>query len=252
MRIFFFGNNSLGHQVLAWLRQRREQIVGLALHPAARRSHGDRILDAAGLAPEHVFDASTLDTPEVVESIGRLRPDIGVSVLFGYILRRSLLDQFPLGCLNLHPSLLPYNRGSYPNVWSIIEKTPAGATLHYVDEGIDTGDVVAQKGIQVEPTDTGESLYRKLEATAFSLFQEKWPDVLAGRVQRSPQPTNHGTIHRVRDVDELDYIDQDRDYNARALIDILRARTFPPHPGAYTVIDGRKVYLRLSLDYAEN
>ncbi len=252
MRIFFLGNNRLGHQVLSWLRQRREEIVGMALHPESRRSFGPQILEAADLPPERVFDASKLGNPDVLDAIGRLEAEIGVSVLFGYILRRPLLEKLPAGCLNLHPSWLPYNRGSYPNVWSIIEKTPAGVTLHYIDEGVDTGDIVAQQRVAVEPTDTGESLYGKLEETALALFQEKWPDIRAGRAERRPQSGEEGTTHRVRDVDQCDFIDPDREYNAGELIDILRARTFPPHKGAYTIVDGRKVYLRLSLEYADN
>ena len=153
--------------------------------------------------------------------------------------------------VNLHPAYLPYNRGQYPNVWSIIEGTPAGVTLHYIDEGIDTGGIIARREVPVEPVDTGESLYRKLEATALELFRETWPLIKAGRAQCLPQDKQAGTYHRTRDIEAIDAIDQERDYKAGDLLNLLRARTFPPYKGAYFTADGKRVYLRLQLEYGQ-
>src|SRR5690606_7176717 len=160
----------------------------------------------------------------------------------------EVLSLFPLEVLNLHPSYLPYNRGAHPNVWSIVEETPAGVTLHYVDAGIDTGDIVAQREVPVAPSDTGGSLYRKLERAGLELLQEAWPHIKAGRVRRQPQPRDRGTFHRVAQLGELDRIDLDKEYRARDLINLLRARTFPPYKGAYFEDQGRRVYIRLELE----
>jgi methionyl-tRNA formyltransferase len=183
----------------------------------------------------------------VLEDIRALKPDLGVSAFFGYLLRRGFLDLLPAGCINVHPAFLPYNRGAYPNVWSIIERTPAGVTIHYLDEGVDTGDIIAQVEVPIEPVDTGESLYRKLERAALELFKQTGPLIRSGEAPRLPQPRQEGTSHRVRDVERVDRIELDRTYTARELIDLLRARTFPPYPGAYFWSAGRKVYLRLQL-----
>jgi methionyl-tRNA formyltransferase len=188
----------------------------------------------------------------VVEAIAELKPDIGISVFFGYLLSEGSLRVMLKGCLNLHPALLPYNRGAHPNVWSIVEGTPAGATMHYVDRGVDTGDIVSQKQVSVDPVDTGESLYRKLERACLDLFEEVWPLVRAGRAPRTPQSNQEGSHHRTRDLARIDEIDLDRSYNARELIDIIRARTFPPYPGACFRVEGRKVHLRLQLAYENN
>src|SRR5205823_2904000 len=158
-----------------------------------------------------------------------------LSVLFDYILSGKFLALFPRGCLNLHPALLPYNRGEYPNVWSIVEGTPSGVTLHYIDEGIDTGDIIAQKAVPVDPVDTGETLYRKLEQASVVLFKETWPHVCAGRAPRIPQILTTGTQHKRRDVETIDEIDLNRSYIAGDLINILRSRTFPPYRGAYFI-----------------
>jgi methionyl-tRNA formyltransferase len=247
MRILFLGNNRIACQLADWLRQQGEEIVGLALHPGERRRFGDEIIRAAEVDATCIFDGSRLREPETLAAIRDLRPEIGVSILFGYLLRQEFLDLLPAGCLNLHPSLLPYNRGAYPNVWSIVERTPAGVTLHYVDTGIDTGDIVAQREVPVDAVDTGASLYCKLEEACLELFQETWPLIRTGQASRLPQRPGEGTYHRVADVAMIDEIDLDHTYTARELIDRIRARTFPPYPGTYIVVEGRKKYLRLAI-----
>jgi len=251
MRVLFLGNNWVGWQVLSWLRQQREDIVGLVVHPPHKRKYDNEIIECAGVGPEFVFEATDLRKPETLQSIKMLRPDIGVSALFGYILQPDLLNLMLAGCVNIHPALLPYNRGTYPNVWSIVEGTPAGVTLHYVDSTIDTGDIISQREVPIEPIDTGESLCRKLEQACVHLFLETWPLIRSGKAPRVAQQLEVGTFHRTRDVERIDEIDLDRAYKAKELIDVMRARTFPPYPGVYFKHQGQKVYLRLRLMYEE-
>lgn len=251
MRVLYMGNNWVGWQLLRVLKNQGTELVGLVAHPLGRAKFRDDILRTSDLPPNLVFDASRLREPDVIAAIRALRPDIGVCGCFGYILRKPLVDIFPLGCVNSHISLLPYNRGAFPNVWSIVERTPAGVSLHYVDDGVDTGDLIAQQAVPVEPTDTGKSLYEKLERAAVELFERTWPLITSGTAGRSPQDHSKTTAHRIADVAAIDEIDLDRPYQARELIDILRARTFPPYRGAFFVHDGRKVYLRIELDYGE-
>jgi methionyl-tRNA formyltransferase len=247
MRVFLLGNGALAARVAGELVAGGDTIAALALHPEARRRDGEEIVAASRVPADRVFEGAGLEEGETLERIRACGADVGLSVLFGHILRRQLLDALPLGCLNLHPGYLPYNRGAYPNVWSIVEGTPAGATLHHVDEGIDTGDIVAQRRIEVAPEDTGESLYRRLEEACLDLFRETWPLVRSGRAPRVPQ-RGEGTFHRVRDVERIDAIDPARPYRAGELVDILRARTFPPHRGAYLAVPGGRVYLSLELE----
>jgi methionyl-tRNA formyltransferase len=249
MRILFMGNNWLGWQALQWLREEGECVAGLVLHPPEKRKYGAELMATASGYAERVLDASRLQQHQTLQIIRDLNPDVGVSIMLGYILRRALLELLPIGCINLHISFLPFNRGTYPNVWSIVDGTPAGVTLHYIDEGVDTGDIIAQTPVHVEPVDTGASLYRKLELAALELFKQQWPRIREGRSGRMPQSVLEGTAHRARDVDQIDQIDLDRSYTARHLIDIIRARTFPPFRGAYITVGGRRIYLRLDLEY---
>ncbi|MFB3924420.1 MAG: methionyl-tRNA formyltransferase [Syntrophales bacterium] len=251
MRIIYLANNRTGLEVLKYLRGRREKIAGLVVHPVQKQKFGKEIIEASGLPPEAIFDGSRLNEQVVLEKIRALRPDIGISVFFGYMLRQGFLSLLPEGCINLHPAFLPFNRGAYPNVWSIVDGTPAGVTLHYVDAGVDTGDIIARKEVEAEPIDTGESLYLKLERESLNLFRRSWPAVKSGRAERIPQSRTEGTIHRVSDVDGLDEIDLNRSYTAGELINILRARSFPPYKGAWFRQGNRRIYMRLELFYEE-
>jgi len=250
MRILLFANNWVGWQIGAWLRSQGEQIVGLVLHPPAERKYGGEILEAVGVDECDIYNGSLLRTAETTKRIRSLAPEIGVSAFFGYILRREILETLPSGCINIHPAYLPFNRGAFPNVWSIVDNTPAGVTVHYIDEGVDTGDIIAQCQVRVEPTDTGESLYRKLERSCVELFKETWFSIHHGAAPRRPQPPG-GSFHRRRDVSEIDEIDLDRTYIARDLINILRARTFPPYKSAYFKSGNSKVFVQIQLHYED-
>ena len=108
---------------------------------------------------------------------------------------------------------------------------------------------MAQKRLSIEPVDTGATLYKKLENASVSLFKKNWPKIKKGHIRRFLQNKKDGTYHRTRDTERIDKINLDKKYKARDLIDILRARTFPPYSGAYFVHKGRKINLRLELSY---
>lgn len=246
MRVVYLGNNVLGARVLRWLVERGWPPIGLVVHPDSRARGRQELIVASGLGPDRIREAGELSKPEGHAWLSALEPDWVISVLFGYVLGPALLAIPRRGAVNLHTALLPYNRGANPNVWSIVDRTPAGATLHYIDSGIDTGDVIAQRSVEILPTDTGASLYQKLEDAAFEMFCEAWPLLLTGRASRTRQ-ANGGTFHRVRDVERIDRIDPERFMRAGELVDILRARTFPPYRGAYLDLGGRRIYIRVDL-----
>lgn len=252
MRILYLGNNWTGWQILRWLKSNNNQIVGLVLHSPDGQKYGKEIIKTAGVDSSNIFFGSELHNPDVIKQIQVLQPDIGLSVYFGYLLDPIFIDIFPKGIINLHPAYLPYNRGSYPNVWSIIDGTPAGVTMHYIDEGIDTGDIIAQEKVPVEVTDTGKSLYYKLEKASVDLFLNTWPKVLTDDQNRISQKKGEGTYHSTEEINEINFIDLDYDYSAKELINIIRARTFPPYPGPYFVSNGRKVYVRIELSYEDD
>src|SRR6185295_1772991 len=190
LRIVALANNRVGLGAVELLRRDGTEIAGLVVHPADRARLRAEIIAAAGVPADRIFDGSTLRDPTVLAQIAALGADLALSVYFGYLLRPEFLALFG-SVLNLHPALLPYNRGAHPNVWSIVDGTPAGVTLHHVDPGIDTGDIVAQAEVTVEPVDTGETLYAKLEAASLDLLAASWPAIRAGTARRRPQPADH-------------------------------------------------------------
>ncbi len=248
VRTLALANNRVGLEGIAVLQECGASLVGLVVHRAERARYRDEIIAVAGLPPEAVIEAPALRTPEGLDQIGALGVELGASLFFGDILHEAFIGLFPQGVVNIHPAMLPYNRGCYPNVWSIVDETPAGVTLHYVDPGIDTGDIISQQHVRVDPWDTGQSLYTRLETACLDLLREAMPAVLAGEAPRVRQPRG-GTFHLKKDVRRIDEIRLDRAYAARELINLLRARTFPPHKGAYFIAeDGRRIYLRLDLE----
>jgi methionyl-tRNA formyltransferase len=247
MRVLFLGTNWLGWQVLPWLKERREEIVGIVIHPP-RRPYGDELVALADAIS--TFDGSRLREAAVSKSIHELKCDIAVSVLFGYILQPDFFALPSSVCINLHLSLLPYNRGAHPNVWSIIDGTPAGATLHYIDAG-DTGDIIAQREVSIEATYTGATLYRKVELTSLDLFTTSSPAGCFGNAPRLAQEPAAGTSHRVCDVARVDAVDLEATYKAGYLINLIRARTFIPYRGAFFESEGRRVYMTVQLAYGD-
>jgi methionyl-tRNA formyltransferase len=139
-----------------------------------------------------------------VVAVGPSEPFVGddprLVVSHGYriILRRDVLERLPDRVINLHISLLPYNRGADPTLWSVLEDTPAGVTIHYIDEGVDTGDVIAQRAVALADDDTLATAYDALQAELATLFREQWPAIAAGTNDRRRQPAG-GTVHRAAD-----------------------------------------------------
>jgi methionyl-tRNA formyltransferase len=247
VRVLLFLNNWGGFEVARWLRQRGETIVGLVLQPAEERRFGEEILGALQMPADRIWLSTQLRDQATLMQLKALDPEIGICAFFGAILKPSLLDIFPKGCINLHSAMLPYNRGWHTNVWPIIDGTPAGATIHYIDSGIDTGDVIAQCHVAVEATDTGGLLHEKITRSLIDLFKQTWPDIRQGTNTCLPQDHQHATIHKKAELAALSRVDLSRRYRAGDLINILRARTYPPYPSAYYMSGDRATFVRLQL-----
>ena len=115
-----------------------------------------------------------------------------------------------------------------------------------MDECFDTGNIIAQKKVPIYFYDTGKSLYHRLEKECVKLFKEVWPKIKHGEIEGVKQTTK-GTYHSREDVDKIDCIDLNKSYNAKELINILRARTYYPYEGAFVEVEGKKIFLRLAL-----
>ncbi|SDF04356.1 methionyl-tRNA formyltransferase [Halorubrum xinjiangense] len=218
IEVVFLGVNDAGMRVYEWLCDRSE-----------------------------VFVRALLTTEEQLTVIEEVKPDLVVSCGYRHIVPESILDVPEMGCLNLHPAYLPYNRGANPNVWSIVEGTPAGVTLHYMDSTLDTGDIVARREVETNFSDTGKDLYQRLEDTQVELFKQTWPDVVGGNVSLTEQEQDEGTYHRTDEFEELCEIDGEETVQAKKFLDRLRALTFPPYDNAKIEVDGETYYIDVEI-----
>lgn len=179
------------------------------------------------------------------------QPDMIVSVGYDYIIPPEILSIPADGCINLHPAYLPYNRGRSPNVWSIVEDTPGGATLHYMNAGVDTGDIIARTTVEKRFEDTGKDLHERLEQAQFELFVENWQKIESDNVEPVAQQES-GTYHDLSDFESLCELDAEESYTVKKLLDRLRALTYPPFNNAFIEIDGEKHYVEARIQHEDD
>lgn len=156
--------------------------------------------------------------------------DLGLLTWWPHLLRPPLLELPRLGFLNTHPSYLPYNRGKHYNFWALVEQVPFGVTVHWVNAGIDEGDIVAQRAIPYDWTDTGASLHALAADAMVGLVADQYPRWRTFDIPRSAQSASHGSFHHSRELEPASRIALDEPTTARDLLNRLRARTFPGFP----------------------
>jgi len=222
MEVVFLGVNDIGMRIYEWLCDR----------------DGIRV-------------SALLTTKEQLDLVGKIEPDIVVSVGYDYLVPEDVLSIPSEGCINLHPSFLPHNRGKSPNVWSIVENTPAGVTLHYMEDQFDTGEIIARREVETDFADTGKDLHERLERAQFDLFTDVWPRIEADDIETTPQSTEEGRYHSVDDFRHLCEIDPEKTYEAKELLDVLRALTFPPFDNAYLELDGERYYVDVEVRHED-
>ncbi len=134
-----------------------------------------------------------------VELLRKCTIDVAVSYRFRHIIEKPLIDYLNGKIINLHISLLPWNRGADPNLWSFLENTPKGVSIHYVDERLDTGDIIAQRGVRFDVgSETLASTYEILNSEILELFKIQWPLIMRGECLRKKQAPG-GTYHRLKE-----------------------------------------------------
>lgn len=128
--------------------------------------------------------------------------DLWVSVHWPFIFRHEQLATPKLGIVNVHNSYLPWNKGAHACTWAIVDRTPHGATMHWIDEGVDTGPILFQERVEIDPEDTAHSLYQKTADAEVRVFKTGMEMILSGYLRKIPQAAA-GSIHRKRDFDRL-------------------------------------------------
>lgn len=122
-----------------------------------------------------------------------------VSYTYRYLLTAAQLQALGGSIVNLHMSYLPWNRGAYPHLWSVLEGTPRGVTIHFIDERVDKGSILAQRLVPARMDHTLQEGYAELDAEGQALFRSIWP-LRAFWDEMKKQPLGAGTYHSLKDT----------------------------------------------------
>lgn len=244
LRFAFAGDRDLSVTILRWLVDQGARPLALLVTERGKASHADELVQICDfLAPEDVLRGKSFRKPEHLSRLRELDLDYVIGIHFPYIIPPEVLEVPRLGVLNLHPAFLPYNRGWHTPSWAILEGTPIGATLHFMDTGVDTGDIVHQEQLEVSAGDTAHGLYARLKQLEVDVFKRAWPKLLAGNLRRQQQDPAAGTFHKRSELftDGVQRICLDDVSRAGDLLCRLRAlTTSEPAEAAYYDVAGRR------------
>jgi UDP-4-amino-4-deoxy-L-arabinose formyltransferase/UDP-glucuronic acid dehydrogenase (UDP-4-keto-hexauronic acid decarboxylating) len=197
----------------------------------------------AELAAEHnipIYTPDDINHPLWVERIRQMQPDVIFSFYYRDLVKKPILDIPEHGCINLHGSLLPKLRGRAPINWALIKgEKETGATLHYMTEQADAGDIIGQFVIPIENDDTALTLHQKLTQGVGPLLDEYLPLIKSGKVNATPQDNSLATTVGRRGPEDglIDWQQSSNDIR-----NLIRAVTHP-FPGAFTYQRQSKVFI---------
>jgi len=238
MRIVFIGAGEIGVPTLqALLRSSEHELTGVFTQPdkpvgRAQRIEPTPIKRALAGSKVPILQPARVKDRQAIEEIRALQPDAIVVIAYGQILPREVLEIPRIACLNLHASLLPRWRGAAPIQAAIAAGDPeTGIPVMHMAEGLDTGDILLQRRIDILPTDTGGSLHDRLAQVAPEALLEALQMLAKRNAPRIPQDNALATY-----APKLTRDDGKIDWSEPAEIIEGKIRAFNPWPGAFTEI----------------
>ncbi len=235
MRIIFMGSADFACPCLETvLKSDRDEVVAVVTQPDRPKG---RNLELASCPVKQyaasrgipVLSPERVNTPPSLALLSSLSPDLIVVVAYGQLLKPALLALPPRGCINVHGSLLPRYRGAAPIQWAVANgDAVSGVTTMYMNEGMDTGDMILKREVPVDPGDTGGRLHDKLAVVGAELLRETLELIRAGTVPRTPQDDSLASV-----APKLKKQDGRLDWNQPALTLHNRVRAFNPWPGCF-------------------
>jgi methionyl-tRNA formyltransferase len=241
-RILFFGYSEVGHDCLELLLARGDNLTALITHEdnPAEKVWFKTPAVAARAKDLPVFTPASVNTPEWIERITQLAPDLILSVYYRNMISPRILALPRLGAFNLHGSLLPKYRGRAPINWAVLHGEPRiGMTLHRMVKKADAGAIVDQEGVDLDPRDTAEQAFRKVLPCARAVLARQMDALLAGTARETPQEEAQATCFGGRKPEDgrVDWAQ-----TSRQIFNLIRAVT-DPYPGAFTDVDGSRLML---------
>lgn len=176
MKVLFLTNNAISESLIKWLKE----------------EFGEKVESVNGKISRRTIEG--------------YKPDFLISYNYMHIIKKDVLGIMKNRAINLHISLLPWNKGANPNIWSFLKDTPKGVTVHIIDEGVDTGAILLQKELYFcEEKETLSSSYESLNKELQELFISNWDRVKNMEIVPSPQPQG-GNVHYKKDFERIRHI----------------------------------------------
>ena len=225
MKVIVFADGIVGYQITEFLLKHYQKDIFKVVTLTKN--------EISSLAKKYLVSTFAIDVsnPNCIEIDERV--DLGILAWWPKIINSNLIKISINGFINLHPSLLPNNRGKHPNFWAIVEERTFGVSIHKVDNEIDSGPLISQERIEYDWVDTGETLYLKAQRVIVDLFKKTYPSIVNGKYQLQTQELNRGTFHTASEIEMASKIRLDQLYKAKDLLNLLRARTFPGYPACW-------------------
>lgn len=240
LRVILLGSGDLACPLLRALRSSdRVELAAVVVQPDRPGGRGRQLLPcsakraAAGLGIS-VLESADVSSPEMVSTLSSLSPDVLVVADFGQFLKAHLLAVPPLGCLNVHPSLLPRYRGASPVQWALANgDAETGVCVLYVTPKMDAGDILGHCSTPILPGETAPELEARLAETGAELLLRVLESLRLGTAHPEPQDPAGVTFAR-----KLEKEDGRIDWSAPAAVTINHWRGFTPWPGLFTTVPG--------------
>ncbi|WP_455244997.1 methionyl-tRNA formyltransferase [Petrachloros mirabilis] len=252
MRIVFMGTPDFAVPSLEALLKSGDEVVGIVTQPDRPKGRGQvmalsPVKQVALRESIPILQPTKMKDPEFLAALTAWRPDLIAVAAFGRILPPAILSLPPHGCINVHGSLLPKYRGAGPIQWAIINgETETGITTMLMDEGMDTGAMLLQEAIPIEPNDTAGSLSPKLAELGGRLLVQTIAQLKAGSVV--PRPQDHAKATMAPLLKKEDGV---IDWALPALSIANRIRGLTPWPGAYTFFGSDRWTISKAVSSAE-
>lgn len=241
-RVFLITSHYMGVLYMREIMKAGDEIVGVVAWPNSDGWYVPEAYDVRTHAfrnylPLYEPDPKKLNSPEFLKVIRKLRPDFILSGYYPKIFKDALLSIPKRGCVNIHPTGLPRYRGLSPYFSHMLFGDDRNwITMHWLDKGVDTGDIIAQASVEILPDDTGFTCGHRLTEAGAAMFAEYWPQIKAGTAPRRPQdPAIASNFNFDWSLAEINWRKPARD-----IWNLVRSLT-APLDGAWTMAGGHKM-----------
>ncbi|MFS1513273.1 methionyl-tRNA formyltransferase [Chengkuizengella sp. SCS-71B] len=249
IRIVFMGTPDFAVPSFLYLLEEKLNVVGVVTQPDRPKGR-KKILTPTPVkvaALEHnipVLQPEKMKAPEAIEQLKHLQPDLIITAAFGQILPKAVLELPRLGCINVHASLLPKYRGGAPIHHAIKNgEAMTGVTIMYMEEGLDTGDMISKVEVPILDDDNTGTMFEKLSIAGAELLKDTLINLVQGNIQ--PKAQNHEEATFASNIKREDeFIDWKK--SSKEIFNHIRALN--PFPGSYTLWDGKVLKVWESLN----